>query len=121
MYFKFKFFLCCVLTGILVFPLFASSVRGHNDDISVIRWEFSDAELDKKGIPSYWVYKGKIGTSDVKYQLFADQESDKKCLRITADRASGVLLRELKNIDLKNRQVIQKGMFKYEIIRTCRY
>ena len=70
-------------------------------DPSVIRWDFSESRLNRKGIPDNWVYKGKMGTPDVKYDLIPDADTGGKVLKITADRASGVILRELKGIDLK--------------------
>ncbi len=67
----------------------------------IIRIDFEHSKLDSDGIPEGWVYKGKIGTPDPVYEIVKDPVSGKKVLKITADRASGAILFDMKNISLE--------------------
>ena len=88
-----------IAAALALCTLFSADLRAK-DKNAVRHWDFQNAKLDKKGIPTGWDYRGKPGTPDVKYEIVEDKELKHKVLRITSDRASGVIMVEGSDIDL---------------------
>lgn len=87
---------------------FLSSGLFAKDKKEAVRhWDFQNTKLTKKGVPEDWDYRGKPGTPDVKYELVEDKELKHKVLRITSDRASGVIMVEGSDIDLDKYPVMR--------------
>lgn len=78
------------------------------------RFDFGKAVMID-GIPKGWTYKGKAFTNDVKYGLVEDPELKTKVLKIVSDKASGVLLYDLKNVDL-NKYPVMRWKWKVELL-----
>ena len=74
---------------------------------AVRHWDFQTSNLDKEGIPTGWDYRGKPGTPDVKYEIVEDKELKHKVLHIKSDKASGVIMVEGSDIDLKKYPIMR--------------
>ena len=99
-------FKSAVLAAALLAPC-AFFTSGLNAKEPVRHWDFQTSKLDKKGIPEGWSYQGKIGTPDVKYEIVEDKELKHKVLHIKSDKATGVIMVEGSDIDLKKYPVMR--------------
>ena len=73
---------------------------GENADKGAsVRIDFGNAVM-KGDAPAGWKYKGKPGTPDARFEIVRDPETGRNVLKMTADRASGVILFDLKDVDL---------------------
>ena len=99
-------FKSAVLAAALLAPC-AFFTSGLNAKEPVRHWDFQTSKLDKKGIPEGWSYQGKIGTPDVKYEIVEDKELKHKVLHIKSDKATGVIMVEASDIDLKKYPVMR--------------
>ena len=84
---------------------FASGLNAKEEPVR--HWDFQKSKLDKKGIPEGWDYRGKPGTPDVKYEIVEDKDLKHKVLHIKSDKASGVIMVEGSDIDLKKYPVMR--------------
>lgn len=71
------------------------------------RIDFSETTLNSKGIPNGWEYKGKPGTSSPKFEIVKDEESGVKVLKMSALKASGTILFDVRNIDFEKYPVMR--------------
>ena len=84
---------------------FSSGLNAKDEPVR--HWDFQSSKLDKKSIPEGWSYRGKPGTPDVKYEIVEDKELKHKVLHITSDKASGVIMIEGSDIDLKKYPIMR--------------
>ena len=70
-------------------------------------WDFQSSKLDKENVPDGWSYRGKPGTPDVKYEIVEDKELNHKVLHITSDKASGVIMVDCSDVDLKKYPIMR--------------
>ena len=96
------------LTAVLLAPCaFVSLGLVAKDKEPVRHWDFQSVKLDKKGIPEGWDYRGKPGTPDVKFELVEDKELKHNVLRIVSDKASGVIMVDCSDVDLKKYPIMR--------------
>ena len=97
-----------LITGLFAACVFLFTGLDAKDKKEPVRhWDFQSSKLDKKGIPDGWSYRGKPGTPDVKYELVEDKELKHNVLRITSDKASGVIMLEGSDIDLEKYPIMR--------------
>ena len=105
---RFRLMKSAALIAVLLAPCaFLSLGLGAKDKEPVRHWDFQTSKLDKEGIPDGWDYRGKPGTPDVKYEIVEDKELKHKVLHITSDKASGVIMVEGSDIDLKKYPIMR--------------
>lgn len=81
-----------------------------------IRLDFQRKMINDNA-PTGWKYRGKFGTDDAVFQLVRDPESGKRVLKMTADKATGVILYDMKDIDLEKYPVM-RWKWKVEVLPT---
>lgn len=103
-----RLFYCCML-GFACTALVAADAEPAKPEIkkAEFHWDFENSKLDKKGIPEGWKYRGKIGTPDVKFELTKDEKLGHQVLKITSDKASGVIMLDASKIDLKKYPIMR--------------
>ena len=96
------------LLAVLLAPCAILSVGLNAKDKEPVRhWDFQSSKLDSDKIPDGWSYRGKPGTPDVKYEIVEDKELKHKVLHITSDKASGVIMVDSSDVDLKKYPIMR--------------
>ena len=105
---RFRLMKSAALLAVLLAPCAFLSVGLDAKDKEPVRhWDFQNVKLDKEGIPDGWSYRGKPGTPDVKYEIVEDKELKHKVLHITSDKASGVIMVDASDVDLKKYPIMR--------------
>ena len=105
---RFRLMKSAALLAVLLAPCAFLSVGLDAKDKDPVRhWDFQSSKLDKEGIPTGWSYRGKPGTPDVKYEIVEDKELKHKVLHITSDKASGVIMVDCSDVDLKKYPIMR--------------
>ncbi len=105
---RFRLMKSAALTAALLAPCaFLSLGLGAKDKEPVRHWDFQSSKLDSDKAPEGWSYRGKPGTPDVKYEIVEDKELKHKVLHITSDKASGVIMVDCSDVDLKKYPVMR--------------
>ena len=105
---RFRLMKSAALTAALLAPCaFLSLGLGAKDKEPVRHWDFRSSKLDSDKVPEGWSYRGKPGTPDVKYEIVEDKELKHNVLHITADKASGVIMVDCSDVDLKKYPVMR--------------
>ena len=105
---RFRLMKSAALLAVLLAPCaFLSIGLDAKDKEPVRHWDFQNVKLDKEGIPDGWSYRGKPGTPDVKYEIVEDKELKHKVLHITSDKASGVIMVDASDVDLKKYPIMR--------------
>lgn len=71
-----------------------------------IRLDFQGKRIEDNA-PTCWKYRGKFGTEDAVFQLVRDPQSGKRVLKMTADKATGVVLYDMEKIDLEKYPIMR--------------
>ena len=79
-----------------------------------IRLDFRAKQISDNA-PTGWEYRGKFGTKDAVFDIVRDAESGTRVLRMTADRATGVVLFDMEDIDLE-KYPIMRWKWKVEVL-----
>lgn len=79
-----------------------------------IRLDFQSKQI-RDNAPTGWKYRGKPGTKDAVFELVRDAGSGKQVLRMTSDRATGVVLYDMDGIDLE-KYPIMRWKWKAEVL-----
>lgn len=105
------------LANVLLLALCAVALRAGDDvsgfpvkdedGVKAIRFDFQRAKLDDDGRPDGWTYKGKFGTADVRYAIVEDPELKHNVLLIKAPQATGVVMADISDIDLKKYPIMR--------------
>ena len=106
---RFRLMKSAAILAVLLAPaVFLSSGLGAKEKAEPVRhWDFQEGKLDKKGRPMGWDYRGKPGTPDLKFELVEDKDLKHNVLRIKSDKASGVIMVEGSDIDLKKYPIMR--------------
>ena len=79
-----------------------------------IRLDFRAKQM-KDGAPNGWEYRGKPGTKDAVFEIVRDPQAGVRVLKMTADRATGVVLFDMEDIDLE-KYPIMRWKWKVEVL-----
>ncbi|MBR2963138.1 MAG: DUF3047 domain-containing protein, partial [Lentisphaeria bacterium] len=105
---RFRLMKSAALLAVLLAPCAILSVGLNAKDKEPVRhWDFKSSKLDSDKIPDGWSYRGKPGTPDVKYEIVEDKELKHKVLHITSDKASGVIMVDCSDVDLKKYPIMR--------------
>lgn len=94
--------------------LLAPFLFGNLTAGDAIRLNFQTKRIEDNA-PNGWKYRGKPGTKDAVFELVRDPESKKRVLKMTADKATGVVLYDMKGIDLEKYPVM-RWKWKVEVL-----
>ena len=105
---RFRLMKSAALLAVLLAPCAILSVGLNAKDKEPVRhWDFQSSKLDSDKIPDGWSYRGNPGTPDVKYEIVEDKELKHKVLHITSDKASGVIMVDCSDVDLKKYPIMR--------------
>lgn len=91
-----------ILSALLLAPFLFGSLNAGD----TIRLDFQTKQIDDNA-PTGWKYRGKFGTDDAVFQIVRDPESGKRVLKMTADKATGVVLYDMAGIDLEKYPIMR--------------
>ena len=105
---RFRLMKSAAMLAVFLAPCaFLSLGLDAKDKEPVRHWDFQSSKLDSDKIPEGWSYRGKPGTPDVKYEIVEDKELKHKVLHITSDKASGVIMVDCSDVDLKKYPIMR--------------
>ena len=82
--------------------------KGREKEVISWREDFDLSSLDgRSAIPKGWTIKGKPGTKKATFSVIRDKKDDLSCLHAEADRASGALLCQRRDVNLEKTPILR--------------